>query len=757
MNILLIGGADSLINSLINKLNKEGHRVCLLTGSAGRKKEYEKVFETYNFSYSSVSLSDVFDSINPDVTIYMGAYDSNFRWENAERESVAFASSLINILMAYATSQRGRFVFLSSEEVYGKRQCKTLGEQEETAPATLRGMALVQAEELCENYRRTRDLDIVIARLDHLYNIPKNLKEVNSVCAKMCLEALDSGIITVNPGDTAAFLYEADAVEYVYRLAVCGEHSENLYNISNSVPVTYLELARMVQRYMGKETKEKTDTNTNSDLQFVGLEDEDEEELEEELGGIKIVKKNTAESYCVLSNQLYNSEFGMARFGDLENNIKKTATYMKRHSDVFLLNQEAQPSLWERFKKKASWVVQTLFPFVENLVCFIPFFMLNNRAVDSRYFANMDFYLLYVLLFAIVYGQQQATISAVLATAGYCFRQMYGRSGFDVMLDYNTYVWIAQLFILGLVVGYMRDQIKVMRSEAQEQNDYLMSQLNDIQDINKSNVRVKDALEVQIVNQNGSIGKLYNITAQLDQYTPEEVLFYAAAMLSQLMGSKDVAIYAVSNSDYARLSAATSDRAREMGNSIRYAEMEDMYSIISQRKVYINRTMDERYPLMANAIFEEDRMQLILMVWGISWEHMTLGQANLLTVVSYLIQNAVLRANRYLDALENQRYVNGTKVMEMEAFSGLVHAYLEAQKKDLTVCTLLKVDVDLVHQDEAGQALAAKLRQSDYIGTMKDGCLYALLSNTNSTDAQIVMDRFKQVGYASEMVGAVME
>ena len=296
-----------------------------------------------------------------------------------------------------------------------------------------------------------------------------------------------------------------------------------------------------------------------------------------------------------------------------------------------------------------------------------------------------------------------------------------------------------------------------MRAEAQEQNDYLTGQLNDIQDINKSNVRVKDALEVQIVNQNGSIGKLYNITAQLDQYTPEEVLFYAAAMLSQLMESKDVAIYAVSNSDYARLSASTSDRARELGNSIRYAEMEDMYREISQRKVYINRTMDSRYPLMANAIFEEEKMQLILMVWGISWEHMTLGQANLLTVVSYLIQNAVLRANRYLDALETQRYVKGTKVMETEAFSGLVHAYLEAQKKDLTVCTLLKVDVEAGRQDEAGQALAAKLRQSDYIGTMKDGRLYALLSNTSSTDAQIVMERFKQVGYVSEMVGAVLE
>ena len=33
MNVLLIGGSGSLINNLIIKLKKEGHRVYLLTGS----------------------------------------------------------------------------------------------------------------------------------------------------------------------------------------------------------------------------------------------------------------------------------------------------------------------------------------------------------------------------------------------------------------------------------------------------------------------------------------------------------------------------------------------------------------------------------------------------------------------------------------------------------------------------------------------------------------------------------------------------
>ena len=246
---------------------------------------------------------------------------------------------------------------------------------------------------------------------------------------------------------------------------------------------------------------------------------------------------------------------------------------------------------------------------MENLICFIPFFMLNNRAVGSEYFQNIDFYLLYVLLFALVYGQQQATFSALLAVAGYCFRQMYHRSGFDVMLDYNTYVWIAQLLILGLAVGYLRDQLRAMREEQRHEVSYLTKQLDDISDINVSNVRVKEILANQIVNQNDSFGKLYEITSSLEQYEPCEVLFYAAEVLAKLMGSKDVAIYTVANRSYARLFSATSEKARSLGNSINYSEMDAMYTVLAGKKVYINKNMDERYPLMANAIYSEDEMQ----------------------------------------------------------------------------------------------------------------------------------------------------
>ena len=720
MNILLIGGSGSFINNLIIKLNKEGHRIYLLTGSRYKQAPYQKVFERYDFTYDCTCLDEIFKSIDPDLTLFMGAHDTNFRWQE-EKDAVRFSASLMNILMAYSMNNVGRFIYLSSDEVYGYDYDRFITEESPTAPSTLRGMVIAQGEELCRSFRVNRGLDILTLRIDNIYSIPQERKDVNNnICARMCLEALEKGTISITYDHLMSFMYETDAVEFVYRFVQADSQKYSIYNLSVSEAVSEQELAQMVREAVGGEIEIK---------------------YSEKLGQRR-----------VLSNNRMCEEFNIPLNCDLEAIIERMAEHMKKNSHIFLHGEQEKLPWWKRLMNKAGWFIHAMIPFVENLICFIPFFMINNRTADSAYFANLDLYLLYVLLFAIVYGQQQATFSAVLATAGYCFRQMYERSGFELMLDSNTYIWIAQLFILGLTIGYMKDKLNILKRESEEEQEFLSVQLSDIQDINNSNVRVKDALETQIVNQDDSIGKIYSITSSLDQYSSEEVLFYATEILVQLFGSRDVAIYTISNNEYARLFSATSKTARGMGNSIKYAEMGDFYKTLMNRKVYINKDLDEKYPLMANAIFEGEKMQMILCIWGIPWERMTLSQANQLTVVSSLIQNAVLRANRYLKVLESERYVAGTRIMETKAFSALSHAFMNAESKGLTDSTLLRVKSASNNPKQAGMFLEAKLRDTDYIGTLEDGKLYILLSNTSKEHSLHVIERMANMGVDIEVM-----
>lgn len=722
MDVLLVGGAGRFLEALVGKLKKEGHRLYVLTGSESQMAEYPHVFEKYNFSYDNECIREICESVNPDIVLFMGAYDTNFTFGPKKQDAVSYAAGLLNVLSAIASIGRAKFIYLSSEQVYQVSRSTDIRELDPVTAADDWSLAVAQGEEMCLNYHYNMGLDVIILRMDHVYEVPKYLSDIHEVCGFLCLEAFRSGELHASEGDRFSMLFVDDAAEFIYQVIRKREHRWPLYNVSSGEVISGMALAEKIQRLFPQ-------------------------------GKIRVIQDTEdVDVSIVLNSRPFEEEFGIRIFHPIDEVVPRIVKYMRQHKTEFCLKQSKKETFFTKLTTVFGQVFQTVLPFVENLVCFIPFFMLNNRAVGSEYFEKLDFLLLYVLLFAVVYGQQQATFSAVLAVAGYFFRQMYDRTGFEVLIDYNTYVWIAQLFIIGLVVGYMRDHIHTLEKDSRHEIDFLSDQLLDIQDINQSNVRMKNVLETQIVNQNDSFGKIYEITSTLERYAPEEVLFYAAEVVSKLVDSEDVAIYTVANRSYARLFSATSKQARCLGNSIEYVKYEKMNVCLQNRKVFINREMDEQYPLMANAIYAQDEMELILMVWGIPWERMTLGQANMLVIIGYLIQNAVVRANRYLAALEQQRYLEGTHILGAEAFTSLASAYLVARRKGLTECAFIRIYVSDGQVQKAGDELSKMMRQSDFIGQLKDGGLYALLSNTNKDDASFVLKRFQDAGYESRVI-----
>ncbi len=756
MNVLLIGGSNSLINALISKMNKEGHRVSLLTGSQYQSEPYERVFERYDFSYDSTSLTEVFESVSPDLTIYLGAYDANFPIGGSRSQSVRYISGLMNILMGFSVLRRGRFVYLSSEEVFSGAGGRPLSDDDPTDASEYRGMAVAQGEELCESFRVARELDVVVARLGGYFYRPKNLAQVDNLVSRMCLQALSRGKVPAAEGHRLSLLAESDAVQFIAQLALAKEHRAFRYNLSGDEEITEEELAQRIRALFEMKRKltprekraERQQLREQNATRSGGGRKKGKNQpavkRPEAAREFKVVTEKGSHRNLALANGRYREEFGINRFVDQDQALGEIVEYMLAHQEVFLQQAGEQEPLWKRLFGRAGWLVSALLPFIENLVCFIPFFMLNNRAQGSQFFSRIDFYLIYVLLFAVLHGQQQATFSAILATAGFFFRQMYTRTGFDVLLDYNTYIWIAQLFIVGLIVGYMKDRINAQKEEAREDHSYMIRQVDDIKEINSSNVRIKDAMQTQIINQSDSVGKIYEITSSLSQYSYDEVLFYAAEILEQIMGSDDVAIYTVTGGAYARLFTATSPLARKLGNSMRYEDLGELYEQIAQHHVYINRKLEERYPMMADAIYEGDDLRLLIMIWKLPWEKMTLGQANLLAVTGALIQNAALRANRYLEALHQERFEGDSPILKADAFENLLKAYHRAAERNLTEFSLLQADLTGRDPEETGRAIARSMRANDYVGRLPDGGVYMLLTNTDRTGADIVARRIAE-------------
>ncbi len=724
MDVALVGARSYLSDALIDKLSKEGDRIYVLTGTDHVKKRIPKVFEQYNFSYVNESIPQIFESIRPDAVIFMGAYDSNFPDQVEQRHILEYSTGLVNILTSLSSmNKKVRFLYLSSEQVFENPSTENYTEESEVPTISNPKNNLIrQGEMTVKNFGSFGNMETISLRLDHLYGTPASSYDMPPMFREMLKEALDDGMIHSNSRHEFSMLHSSDAVDYIYRVMTAESFEKDLYHLSSGKVVNETAVANLLAEGLGRE--------------------------------VKVEERNVGAPFrLVLDGSCFHTEFGTRVFDDPQKTLPQLASAVKHHyTKYFGTKKKNKEDRAQGIKAQVADIIFKLIPFIENAVMFIPFFMLNNRATDSQYFANLDFLLLYVLLFAVVFGQQQAAFSGVLATAGYLYRQQYDRSQFDVVLDYNTYVWIAQLFIVGLVVGYIKDRLKVIRDEDEVEIDYLTRQREDISEINTTNVQIKNVLENQIVNQEDSFGKVYSITSSLDHYEPEDVLFFAAEIVEMLVGTQDVAIYTVENSDYARLFAATSPIARSLGNSIKYPEYTDLYEDFINDRVYVNKTMDERYPLMANAIFSEEKMRMIVMVWGIPWDHMNLGQANMLKVIGLLIQNAVVRANNFMDALEQQRYLEGTRILETGAFTSLVRAFLNAQRRELTIATVLRLNFKNVGDTRELETASHMIRSSDYMGSLSDKNYYLLLSNTDREAAKFVIDRFDKKGIGTTVM-----
>ena len=142
MTVLLIGGSSRFMDSVIDKMNKSGHQVYLLTGRKDKRSSYKRVFEKYNFEYNTESIEDIFKSIRPELVVFMGAYDTNFDWSMARQESVRYSTALTNLLSAYSMTGKGRFVYISSQEVYSSSYGADVREEITEEPKGLKALAI---------------------------------------------------------------------------------------------------------------------------------------------------------------------------------------------------------------------------------------------------------------------------------------------------------------------------------------------------------------------------------------------------------------------------------------------------------------------------------------------------------------------------------------------------------------------------------------------------------------------------------------
>ncbi|NLL75921.1 MAG: sugar nucleotide-binding protein [Clostridiales bacterium] len=714
-SILIVGSYGTFTDELINKFYKENWHIYTLTNSK-RLIKPTRVFEQYTFAYDSNSVEEVINSCRPDAILFLGAYDPLYRWEeeHVQEESLNYVAGLSNLLMASATLGVRHFIYVSSDRVFEEEYAVNIREEMPVVPGSFQGMTISQGENLAMHFNVTTQMEVTVVRIAQMYGIPANREDCTDIYSKMCVKALVSGRLYVNAKKIMSALYVKDGAEAIYLLINAPERKYRLYHVSSMEEVTENKVAELIQENYPHPVEIVDRT--------IGLRQR-----------------------VILSNERFCQEFSFQVRTGYEEMIPVIIAHMKRHKNLFLHSDDQYEG--QKFHERIFRLLKKAVPFLETAVFFIPVFLLNNRLGDSLYFNQINYYLLYVLLFAIVHGRQQAIFSALLSVIGYFFGQMHTSSGFSLLIDINTYIWIAQIFAVGLTVGHLKDKFREMEEDKNERIEFLADRLSDITVINSSNTKIKNYFAERLISSSESIGRIYGITSRLEKSETGEVLFAALDTLSEIMETPDVALYLVSNEEYCRLASASSEKARSLGKSLAINNYKVIFDVLKNKQVYINRSLESELPMMGSALFDDKGdMRIVILLWNIPYEQMTLYQSNLLTVTGALVYSVVVRDADYLDALAYRRYLPETNILQEDAFKSMLEVYQKAGEKGYAESCVLYIKADDMPLKEFSDKIRPSLRDTDYVGVMPGGELAVLLTNTNKNESVYVRKRLEEIG-----------
>ena len=707
-NVLIVGAEKGFSRTIEQRLKREGMNTYLVSPVTS-KLEAPNPRHFHN-DFSSSSMYDVMLCCNPDVVIFAEGFDPSHRWDKAANENeryLAYVSNLSNVVRFAKKANVSRFIYLSSDSVYADDTGLNLEEAVEPNSLEEDGTGFGMGEAISQGMKHFSKMQIISLRFDELYGVPADATECRDIVTSLCLQAVADKKMDVDKERVVAPVFERDAAEAVWKLVKAEKVNQNTYHISGP---------EISQEAIAEKIRETYDKQCE-----IVLEDDGK-------GNQKTLK-----------DSFFSKEFGFSVLHSIEDTVPEIITYMKKHASRFIPEKEKG--------KTTQWIKDTgkiVIPYIEGILGWIVVMFLQTTIGQSEGASRIDIFLIYVLLFAVVHGFYLAVFTGMLSMVGFFYLLHLNDSLIAGISSVSTYVWISVLFILGMSVGFLHDEFVRISTEKEDEGEYLSGKIRELSDIATRTNQVKEYFEEQVINSSEGFDLFYSVLSRLDATEEDKVLFEAVQIFRDVMGSKHASVYTCGHNGYYRLLASTSEFVLNQGRSINMSQYLEVFEELKDGGIYTNRNKAEGYPDMACAISDRNNnIAVVLFIWNLPFEKMTLHWSNMLRILSMLTQNAIMRS---LQILELSAPDNDGRFLSIDSYKKILDIYKDAERKGLVHFICLDV-VAREDRAENDRAVEGKIRNSDFLVKIDNTHYEALLINAFEENVSQVIQRLVGAGF----------
>ncbi len=688
-DILLTGNIKCVTNTMLEQF--EGKQKIVLCGETSVAEFKDKRVVTYPYRESDSEYRGIFRSYNFETVIYFS------RVLDGQKRLYDEVENLENALYSAALSGVEHFIYLTTND-YAAQIDST------------RTKLLKTCEDICKQFVDERNISVLVLRIPYLFT----MEETDCNLTRTAKRAFEENEIILD--GTRDWV-----VDYI-----CDEDLGNLLERIYDEPLTGFRVADIGG---GNEMT----------LERVG-------QLLEEATGIHNVR------YCgyqeavpvSLSDGSMREFYGWFATNLLENNIKEIVeTFRKNKKQV-----EKKRTMRIRNEK----IRKFLFVGAEMLFMFFLSELLTAWTADNYRMDYVDFRLMFVVIIGTIHGTGAGIISSLLACVGYFARDIFESNIQIIFFNIENWLPFAAYFLSGTIVGHIKDKNKEDLRSIKEQQNILENKYIFLSELYSKTLENKEEFSRQVIGYEDSFGKIYSVVRKLNSSMTDNIFYEAVYSIEEILKTTSVAIYTIGkNSHFARLNVCSREINDKLGKSLDLTEYPQIQESLGNNQNWYNADGLKGYPAYAAPVWNNDELQGAILIWNVNASQMKMDYFNKFSILSGLVQDALVRAIEYGEQQMQKQLIEGTKILKPEYFEEIVSMKEKMGKEGMSDYMLLEVQAGDMPLEQIGELVSGSIRNTDALGMKMDKKVYLLLAQSNKKSLEIVQERLMPKGILLKM------